>query len=335
MSVPVPKDPILFCTTASKKSIRYRVCGANEAKEKVVMVMGLVGPLEAWNEQQSLLHSEYDNFQSLAWDNSGCGLTTRPSALSHSVPIMANDAWELVDALGWLKVHIVSVSMGGMIAQEMTASNPDRVLSLTLINTHAGGFFGTGPSLAGLYNFLRPVFTSSRQVKIECTLNTLFGSAVLTDRELTAKFTQRIQESWKTRPSPYMSGLLAQLSAVGQHWVSKRRLEHIARSGLPVRVFVGKEDILIDPKNSSYLATTLRGELIEYDKCGHGLQIQEASRFVKELVEHINNSKSCSREIVGPAPNASFDHAAMKIFRGFLQVSFLWGIYALFSRSLF
>lgn len=54
------------------------------------------------------------------------GLSTKPSVLFHSIPGMARDVWDLVDVLGWDNVHIVSVSMGGMISLEMVSQRPER-----------------------------------------------------------------------------------------------------------------------------------------------------------------------------------------------------------------
>lgn len=53
---------------------------------------------------------------------------------------MAGDAVAVLNALNIQKVHIVGLSMGGMIAQEVAINYPDRVASLTLIMT--SGYIG-------------------------------------------------------------------------------------------------------------------------------------------------------------------------------------------------
>jgi pimeloyl-ACP methyl ester carboxylesterase len=55
---------------------------------------------------------------------------------------MAADVIALLDYVGWndkRQLHIVSVSLGGMIAQELSTQIPERIASLSLIVTTAGG----------------------------------------------------------------------------------------------------------------------------------------------------------------------------------------------------
>jgi len=56
----------------------------------------------------------------------------------HSTKLLAQDAVALLDKLGWQQAHVVGVSMGGMIAQQLALLVPDRALSLMLSCTHKG-----------------------------------------------------------------------------------------------------------------------------------------------------------------------------------------------------
>ena len=69
--------------------------------------------------------------------------------------MMAKDALDLVDFLGWQKFHLVGISMGGMISQELTLMVKDRVISLCLGVTHSGGP-GSFPPVCFLYFYQFP-----------------------------------------------------------------------------------------------------------------------------------------------------------------------------------
>ncbi|HEU4374066.1 MAG TPA: alpha/beta hydrolase [Telluria sp.] len=107
-------------------------------------------------------------FHVIRFDNRDCGLSTKfmragtsslPLAMIKSMlrlPVrsayrlddMAADALGVLNGLGIAKAHVVGLSMGGMIAQILTARHPDRVLSLTSIMSSSGRRGLPGPTRA-------------------------------------------------------------------------------------------------------------------------------------------------------------------------------------------
>ena len=86
--------------------------------------MGLGGMKYAWQRQtKDFAHAKGDQYSSLVIDNRGIGDSDKPR-FRYSTSEMAKDIVELVDHLGWTgkrELHVIGISMGGMIAQEMVS----------------------------------------------------------------------------------------------------------------------------------------------------------------------------------------------------------------------
>jgi len=93
--------------------------------------MGLGALKTAWQRQtKDFGHSQNTNrdhspkYSCLIFDNRGMGLSDKP-LLRYTTSEMAKDTLELIDHVGWTsqrQLHIIGISMGGMIAQELVKS---------------------------------------------------------------------------------------------------------------------------------------------------------------------------------------------------------------------
>lgn len=84
--------------------------------------MGLGALKSGWqNQTRHFGHTHASQYSNLIFDNRGIGESDKPLQ-RYSTSEMARDTVELVDHLGWTKprqLHVVGISMGGMIAQEL------------------------------------------------------------------------------------------------------------------------------------------------------------------------------------------------------------------------
>jgi predicted alpha/beta-fold hydrolase len=86
--------------------------------------MGLGGMKYAWQRQtKDFAHTKGDQYSSLVTDNRGIGDSSKPTK-RYSTSEMAADIVEVIDHIGWTgkrELHIIGISMGGMIAQELVS----------------------------------------------------------------------------------------------------------------------------------------------------------------------------------------------------------------------
>lgn len=116
---------------AARARIHYEVDGEGEP---LVLIAGTAFDLSFWDD----LLPELRGFRVLRLDNRGAGLSDAPDE-AFSIEQMANDVAAVMDAAGMPSAHVYGASMGGLIAQELAIRYPERVLSLVLGATFAGG----------------------------------------------------------------------------------------------------------------------------------------------------------------------------------------------------
>ena len=81
------------------------------------------------------------HFDLLAYDQRGLGQSWKGDA-RFTMADYADDAARLMEHLGWAEAHVVGISFGGMVAQELVLRNPAKVRRLILCCTASGGAGG-------------------------------------------------------------------------------------------------------------------------------------------------------------------------------------------------
>jgi pimeloyl-ACP methyl ester carboxylesterase len=104
--------------------------------EPLLLIQGMSGTRAAWG--QPLRAALEANFDCIVFDNRGIGLSAAATE-QFTIAELAVDTAGLLDALEIESAHVLGISMGGMVAQELALAHPGRLRSLTLGCTYCGG----------------------------------------------------------------------------------------------------------------------------------------------------------------------------------------------------
>ena len=99
----------------------------------LLLVPGLGGNTLGWDPLPAALA---ERFRVIAFDNRGAGRSAAPPG-PYTMRQLAGDAAALLDRLGGGRAHVVGLSMGGMIGQELALARPELVDRLVLYATYA------------------------------------------------------------------------------------------------------------------------------------------------------------------------------------------------------
>ncbi|KAH8899983.1 alpha/beta-hydrolase [Thozetella sp. PMI_491] len=106
---------------------------------RILLICGIAARHTAWQRQTLHFgHINGDKYSVLLVDNRGSGNSDKP--FRYSTSEMAMDLVEVLDHVGWAEdrqIHVVGLSLGGMIAQELAMLIPERMSTLNLIHTAA------------------------------------------------------------------------------------------------------------------------------------------------------------------------------------------------------
>ena len=114
--------------------IYYEVYGP-PAAPPLVLIGGWASYRWIWFRQVPTFKEKY---RVVVFDNRGAGKSSKPD-YPYTIEMIAADTIGLMDALDIQTAHILGISMGGLIAQQIAISYPNRVRSLILSSTHFGG----------------------------------------------------------------------------------------------------------------------------------------------------------------------------------------------------
>jgi pimeloyl-ACP methyl ester carboxylesterase len=152
---------------------------------------------------------------------------------------MANDALAVLDALGVERAHVLGVSMGGMIVQQLAIDHPERLLSMTSIMSTTGDRdVGQARAKVAELFYSPPGHDRETVIARAQALQALYSSPSEFNVERVA---QRVGESFDRCFNP--QGVARQMMAVAASGSRTKALQSVK---IPTLVIHGDADGLID-----------------------------------------------------------------------------------------
>lgn len=257
--------------------INYTVTGQGEP---LVMIMGLTATQSGWKPQIPYFKK---HFQVITFDNRGIGRSSKPQG-PYSIRMMADDTIGLMDYLHIEKAHILGISMGGMIAQEIAINYPSRVMKLILASTYCCEDKKLNGSTLEMAKALKSPSRKAGKILIQMAFNNPFNRFTLSfQSRLRSKFI-RISDSVKAE---IKNGVKSQLGACLIH----NTLDRLSSIQSPTLVIAGSRDRIIKPSSSEVIAGKIpHVRRVEVKNGSHSLNVEKKHIFNREVLHFLKNS---------------------------------------------
>lgn len=186
-------------------------------------------------------------------DNRGVGASDVPEG-PYSVAQLAADAVAVLDDAEIESAHVLGVSLGGFIAQEIALTYPDRVRKLVLGSTSPGGPEAYPMPARGVDAF-RTFQTLERDAGLRLMAENSLGERGVRERpELADEI-----YAYRLERAPSLAAWQAQFAA-SRAWDA---LDRIPAISAPTLVFHATADAVIDVRNGELLAERIPGARLE------------------------------------------------------------------------
>jgi pimeloyl-ACP methyl ester carboxylesterase len=243
--------------------------------EPLLLIQGMSATHLAWGGK--FLSELESSFECIVFDNRGMGLSGR-AELPFTIADLAADTAALLDALELETAHVVGISMGGMIAQELALAHPERIRTLTIGCSYCGGPEGTLMASEDL-QLLGTAYASGEPEQVframwEINLSPGFCE----DDSRFAAFAE--MGSQLPAPQPVV---LQQMRACGAHDTHTR----LGQVSLPTMVIHGDADRLLGHGNGREIAAAIPDSRFEtLEGAGHMFWWERPQRSAELIREH-------------------------------------------------
>jgi len=247
----------------------YEVHGAGFP---LVMIHGLSANSDWWEPR--MVQELSKRFTTVLLDNRGAGRTD-VSDRRYTMKLFADDTAGLMDALGIPKAHVLGISMGGRIAQELALDYPQKVEKLVLCSTSCGGEDSVRPSES-----VMKMLTTDRIASAHAAVTQDF---VKKNPKLVEQTRQRVLRA-PISDEAYNRQLNANLESNIYGRLSQIRA--------PTLIIAGRKDVLTPPENSSILARAIPGARLRYfENSAHAL-LEDMDEVINSVIGFLGQPTS-------------------------------------------
>lgn len=248
------------------------------AGHQVLFMSGLSSSRLAWWKQIDVFAQKY---RVINMDNRDAG-DSSPGVGPYTIADMAADTAGLIQNLNLGATHIIGISMGGMIAQELAIRYPHLVDRLVLVSTTAGGptAVNAKPEIAVL--LVRPE-QEDLETRVRRTFTAIAGEGYMAAHP---EDLDHIVKNSIEKPMT-LEGYQRQLGASFGHF-SVGTAGQLSQITAPTLVLHGMDDPLIPYPNGQFLAEHIPGaRLASFPGVGHLLMIEAPEEFNNEVIEFL------------------------------------------------
>jgi len=259
-------------------NVYYEIMGKGAP---LVMIQGFAGNYQAWFFQTRVFRKYY---KVIIFDNRGIGKSDKSSE-PYTIKTMADDVIGLLDCIGVDKAHVLGLSLGGMVAQEIAISYPERVRKLVLGSTFAvreirdvhpdmlkaaGIKEGTTDADIGSIDFRKLM-----NMMVSLSFNRMLYRMILLSLS-----------KWSFK-SVNAEGYLFQLASLGDYDTLDRL--HLIQA--PTLVITGSGDRLVPPTMSDSIASRIpNARLVKVKGGSHAFFMEMSGRFNKEVLDFLRGN---------------------------------------------
>ncbi|HEX5853195.1 MAG TPA: alpha/beta hydrolase [Solirubrobacteraceae bacterium] len=233
-------------------------CERSGSGPPLLLIMGMSGTLLHWGEP--FLQALREHFEVIVYDHRGVGNSTRIDG-QLSIAQMAADAAGLLGALEIDSAHVLGISMGGMIAQELALAHPERVRTLALGCTYCGGEGSTLAAPEVGQRLFEAMSSGDRAIALRAAWDINVSPAFADDADAFAAFLAIAE-----RRAVAVQVIMAQAQAIAAHDTQAR----LGELDVPTLVIHGTQDQMLPVVNGRLIASLVPDARLEIlDDIGH------------------------------------------------------------------